>query len=371
MLNVGTDMRIAFFHELDFGGAKRVVMEFAKRLKKDHMVDLYYVDKNKDKNVESFFTRTYFYRFNSKVWRGNNWRIRLYKDTLELFNLYKLHIKIADDIKSKKYDHIFVHPSKFTQAPFLLRFLNNRCIYYCQEPLRIVYDPAISSNIRNIPFPKNIYEFLNRKIRKSIDLENTLNAKIILANSNYSKKFIEKSYGKNVRVCYLGVDANIFKPLNIHKTIDVLFIGNKDEGYNLLNESLRLFKTKPKLYSIFRKNGKLDISDDKLIKIYNKSKVLIALNRNEPFGLILLETMSCGIPVIAVGEGGYSESVINEETGYLIKRNAIALKDSISKLLNNENLRINMSENARKYIEKKWTWDKSIKRFLAIAKYVK
>lgn len=362
-------MRIAIFHELDFGGARRAVDEFAKRLNEICDVDLYYVDNKEDKDVKKFAKKTFYYPFYPKSWKGNNWKAKLHKDTVELMNLYSLHKKIARDIKSRDYDYIFVHPSKLTQAPFLLRFLKNKCIYYCQEPLRIVYDSYLS-DISHIKFPKNIYEFLNRKLRKWIDLKNFRNASMVLANSEFSKGFIEKSYGKKAVVCYLGVDANLFKPFDINKSIDVLFIGSKDKGYDLLNESLKLFKIKPRIYTIFR-SVKIKISDKELVNTYNKSKVLVALNQNEPFGLIPLEAMACGIPVIAIGEGGYNESIVNNKTGFLIKRNSEKLLDKINKIINNEELRRKMSVNARAHILNSWAWDKSVERFLEVIKYAK
>lgn len=359
-------MRIAIFHELDFGGAKRTVMEFAKRLKKENVVDLYYVDEKEDKDIKKLVNKVSYYHFYSRRWKGNNWRARLYKDTIELFNLYRLHKKIALDIKLKKYDYIFVHPSKFTQAPFLLSFLKNKCLYYCQEPLRIVYDNNLS-DISSIKFPKNIYEFVIRKIRKWIDLQNLKNASIILANSNYSKEFINNSYGIMPEVCYLGVASNIFKPLNIKKTIDVLFIGNKDIGYDLLNKSESRFKVR----AIFRENGASDISDKELVELYNKSKVLVALNKNEPFGLIPLEAMSCGTPVIAVNEGGYGESVINDKTGFLARRDSDELFSKIKEIIDDAELRNKMGKNARKNVLRNWTWEKSVERFLKIIKHDK
>lgn len=365
-------MRIAIFHELDFGGAKRAVIEFAKRLKKDHIVDLYYVDEDKDNDIENHFNNIYYYRFNSKIWKGNNWKVRLYKDTIELIKLYKLHREIAEDIKRKQYDYIFVHPSKYTQAPFLLRFLHNKSIYFCQEPLRTVYDPSISSNIKNIDFPKNIYEFLNRKIRKWIDSKNFENALIVLANSNFSKKLINKSYGSPVEVCYLGVDTNCFKPFSTDKTIDVLFIGNKNEAYVLLDSALKLFKiNKLSVYKIFRENIKINVSDEELVKIYNKSKILVALNHNEPFGLIPLEAMSCGVPVIAINEGGYKESIIDNRTGFLISRDPKELYEKLNIIINDDKLRNSMAKAARIHVLNNWTWEKGVERFLEIIKYVK
>lgn len=361
-------MKIAIFHELDIGGAKRVVVEFAKKLNKNHTVDLYYVDTNKDKDIEYFFNRTFFYKFDAKIWKGKDWKVRLYKDTVELINLFKLHKKIGHDIKNKEYDCIFVHPSKFTQAPFLLSILKNKCIYFCQESLRIVYEPHLS-NISNIKFPKNIYEFLIRKLRKRIDSMNFKNALIVLANSHYSKKVIEESYGRKAEICYLGVDVEFFKPLKVNKLIDILFIGNNDWGYDLLIKSLKFFKIRPKVYAVFRESMKSNISDKELVILYNKSKVLVALNRKEPFGLIPLEAMACGLPVIALKEGGYTESIIDEKTGFLTSRNARELYEKINKIIRDEKFRNFLAIKSRKNIFENWTWDKSIERFLKIVKY--
>lgn len=362
-------MKIAIFHELAFGGAKRTVEEFGKRLKNKFQTDLYYVGDKKDKDSKKFFTEVFYYAFCPKSWSRNNWRVRIYKDTIELLNLYNLHRKIAKDIECKKYDYIFVHPSKFTQAPFLLHFLKNKCIYYCQEPLRMVYDNTVSSDIKNIYFPRNFYEFLNRKIRKLIDLKNFNSASIILANSFFSKDFIEKSYGRKSEVCYLGVDVDLFKPLNLNKTVDVLFIGNKDGGYELLNKLTEMFGGRIKIRAIFREDNKSTIADAELVRIYNQAKVLVALNYNEPFGLIPLEAMSCGTPVIAVEEGGYKESVVDGKTGFLISRNFDELYKIIYKIINDDRLRQKMSKNSRKHVLRNWTWDQSVERFLKIIKY--
>lgn len=362
-------MKIAMFYELDLGGARRVVFDFSKRLNKSLDIDLYYVDSIEEKGLNNICRNVFYYPFHPKLWKGKNWKIRLYKDTIELFKLYSLHKKIAHDIKLKKYDCIFVHPSKFTQAPFLLRFLENKCIYYCQEPLRMAYDMDLS-NLSFVKFHKKLYEFIIRKIRKRIDLKNVKSASKVLANSKFSKGFIEKSYHVRAEVCYLGVDVNVFKPLNIDKSYDVIFIGNKGKSYSLLIDAIDFFKQKPKIKTIFREKGQ-SMSDKDLSVTYNRSKVLVALNKNEPFGLIPLEAMACGIPVIAVGEGGYNESIINNKTGFLIPRDSVELYNKINKVLSNEKLRMDLGKNARENIMKNWTWDKSVARFLEIIQYEK
>lgn len=362
-------MKIAIFHELDFGGARRTVNEFVKNLSEICDVDLYYVDNVKDDGTKKNTNKTFFYPFRPKSWNGGDWKSKLYKDTIEIIKLYKLHKRIALDIKLRKYDYVFVHPSKFTQAPFLLRFLEKKCIYFCQEPLRIVYDERLSS-IDYIKFPKNIYEFLNRRIRRWIDRKNFRNANLILANSKFSKNLIEKSYGKSAVVCYLGVDTNVFKPLDIDKSIDILFIGNKDIGYDLLDK-MSEFNDQLKVRAIFREGNASNINDSELAEIYNKSKVLVALNHNEPFGLIPLEAMACGTPVIAVREGGYKESIVDKKTGFLISRDSRELYIKITRIIKDDKLRMRMSRNARENILQNWTWDRTVKSFLRIIKHAK
>ncbi|MBI3366641.1 hypothetical protein HY041_03380 [Candidatus Roizmanbacteria bacterium] len=46
-------MKIAIFHELDHGGARRTVEEIAKRLRKEFVVDLYYVNQVKDHAIDN------------------------------------------------------------------------------------------------------------------------------------------------------------------------------------------------------------------------------------------------------------------------------------------------------------------------------
>src|SRR5947208_961490 len=101
-------MKIAIFHELHKGGARRAVNEFAKRLKKNHVVNLYLVDEKVKKEEKTFFNSVFLYKFTPKKWNGGNWKVRLYKDSVELFRLYKLHKQIAQKINEQKYDVVLV-----------------------------------------------------------------------------------------------------------------------------------------------------------------------------------------------------------------------------------------------------------------------
>jgi glycosyltransferase involved in cell wall biosynthesis len=63
----------------------------------------------------------------------------------------------------------------------------------------------------------------------------------------------------------------------------------------------------------------LSLSDNrKLPNIIRWSIASIAISKEEDFGMVAIESMACGIPVIAVDEWGYKETIIHRKTGILI-----------------------------------------------------
>ena len=67
------------------------------------------------------------------------------------------------------------------------------------------------------------------------------------------------------------------------------------------------------------------IDDEELVLFYNKASILVYVFYLEPFGLVPLEAMSCGTPIVAVKEGGVRESVYIIKLEYLQKGMKIIL----------------------------------------------
>ncbi|HEY3377114.1 MAG TPA: glycosyltransferase family 4 protein [Armatimonadota bacterium] len=59
----------------------------------------------------------------------------------------------------------------------------------------------------------------------------------------------------------------------------------------------------------------------------------VLTSRREPFGRVLIEAMACGVPTLAVDEGGVRDIVIPEETGVLCPADPPALAAALSRLL--------------------------------------
>ncbi len=360
-------MRIAVFHELPVGGARRGVRELSKGLKKDHTVDLYIVGEKKDLKERHFLSHTFFYAFKPKVWLGNNWKVRLYKDSVELHKLHLLHQKIASEINKKCYDLFFVHGSQFTEAPYILRYAKLKKYFYCHDPhYRMLYENDLHQTEKSDPI-RALYQKLNRFNRKRIDKKNFYASDIVIANSKYTQKAIQNTYKVSSEVGYLGVDTDFFIPdKRVAKTIDLLFIGSYQpvDGYGLLLDAIRLLKKKPKVRVVAIEDEWL--SDVQIRKLYQMAKIVVCLAKNEPFGLVPLEAMACGLSVIAIDEGGYGESIINNESGILIRRSPRMLANAIKKLLESKNLRERLGVDARGEMVSNWSWEKSVHKLEGI-----
>ncbi len=89
-------------------------------------------------------------------------------------------------------------------------------------------------------------------------------------------------------------------------------------------------------------------------ELYNKADIFILLSKEEPFGLVALEAMASGTPVVTSAKGGFLEFIENDINGYLIeaplKQNAIEV---ILKLIKDikESKSKHIIINARKSVE--------------------
>ncbi len=355
-------MRIAIFHELPKKSGSRKSVDFmATILAKRHSVDLFYTDSKKTYSSKLPF-KTYLSVFHPVIWQGNNPATRLYRDTIELLKLFFLHKSIAKKIREKKYDVVFIHGSFLTESPFLLLFNNSLKIYYAHAPnYTFIYEKVMG--IPKIDRVRFTYEYIVRIVRRIIDKTNVRSADIILTNSFYTKNKISSFYGKKSKVAYLGVDTSIYKPLHVKKKYDFLFVGSYHpvDGYNLLHQALLLMKKKPS-YKILAIEDEWIDDDSSMAKLYNSAKVVLCLAHGEPFGLVAIEAMSCGVPVIAVDEAGYKETVVNNKTGILIKRDPEELVKAINKLTKDKKRLRTYEKNSRETAVAKWSWKKSVMR---------
>ncbi len=107
---------------------------------------------------------------------------------------------------------------------------------------------------------------------------------------------------------------------------------------------------------------------DTLPYYYSAAEVVVMPSLYESFGMVALEAMACGTPVIASEVGGLGYLVQNGVTGYTIPDSDPAeLCDKLSHLLGNENLRSQMGNSAAEYAAD-YAWNKIASQIIDVYK---
>jgi glycosyltransferase involved in cell wall biosynthesis len=318
--------------------------------------------------------------------------------TLTLLRVHRLQQQIARQIDAAGYDVVFTHNCQFIQSPSVLSFLHTPSVYYCGEPPRLIYEPRIARPYNSLtrqqralnlidPFPA-----LYRATLARLDRKNVQAATCVLSNSAYTRETLYRIYGMFANIGYLGVDAELFRPLGLPRENFIVSVGmlNPQKGFDFLIRSLALLEKeqRPKLLIVCNSTDEREhasltalaqplqvtvefrslIPDEALVRLYNQARLTAYTPVMEPFGFVPLESMACQTPVIGVREGGVRESVTAGVTGLLIDREPEALAAAIQALLANPAEADRLGHNRRASVEQRWTWAASIEvieRYLA------
>jgi glycosyltransferase involved in cell wall biosynthesis len=251
---------------------------------------------------------------------------------------------------------------------------------------KIVYDTSFPwwkerRYFIKMSFLKPIFEYLWLKFIKDLKIR-TIN------NPSYS--FLKKHSSKVFLIPH-SVDTNIFykdRKIKKNKKFTVLFAGKIEykKGIDLILASAKkltkidfwLVGTGNYLKTV-RKENLLNIKTfewvedaKKLNIIYNKCHCLILPSRKfknweELFGIVIIEAMATGIPVIASNCIGPKEIIENGKDGILFKKEDFnGLINSIMLLKNNEKLRKKLVKNANKKIVGKYIIEIVSKKLLSL-----
>jgi len=159
---------------------------------------------------------------------------------------------------------------------------------------------------------------------------------MIFAVSNFQKRNIEKIYErrKNLKVIYPPVETKKFyyKPAEDYyltvsrleplKRVDIIikaFMKMPDKKLVVVGDGSQ----RKYLEKLAKGNTNIQFTGPlygkSLLELYAKCIAFIFMSKQEDFGIVPVEAMAAGKPVIAANEGGPKETVVNGRTGILIK----------------------------------------------------
>ena len=105
-----------------------------------------------------------------------------------------------------------------------------------------------------------------------------------------------------------------------------------------------------------------NLLQDDLMKLYKACNLLVHPTRYEPWGMVILEAMAMGKPVVAVNSSGPKEIIINGQTGYLVDFSPDQFAEKIIDLLDSPQKAGKMGEEGRKRVLNNFSWEKSARK---------
>ncbi|HUT37393.1 MAG TPA: glycosyltransferase family 4 protein [Planctomycetota bacterium] len=238
-----------------------------------------------------------------------------------------------------------------------------KVVWYCQEPSRKLYWEITDTNLvahisraGHSQFDAHLREEAERDRRAATRSSRRMRSRArdiefdraalemmdsVLVNSRFSKGSFEAVYGVSPALCYLGIpfgDAAapssgkgdyfcVVSPLRTRKNVQ-----NVVEAMNVLVNQWNVQGLKLRIVGDGVDRGALEglvaryglrpevefsghLPDGELPGVYARARLAVYVPIDEPFGLIPLEAMACGTPVIASDHGGSLETVVHGETG--------------------------------------------------------
>ncbi|MGH7245582.1 MAG: glycosyltransferase [Candidatus Levyibacteriota bacterium] len=312
-------MKIAFVHDYikEYGGAERVL---------ETLHDMY-----PDAPV---FTLVYCPEFlGPHEDRFKTWDIRPsvlqyipYKEKLiSIFRLIAPFVFSSFDFSG--YDVVVVSATG-AYCPNMIRKGKAKHICYCHTPPRYLYGYETARDWKKNLFVRACAELANHILRM-VDFISSQQVDLFIANSQNVQKRIEKFYRKDAVVVYPPVAVPFVDTtgkrtyflaggrLARPKHIDLII-----HACNKLQIPLKIFGKGfagygEELRSIAGKTVEFvgEVSDEEKIRLMAGAKAFIFAGVDEDFGIVPVEAMGVGTPVIAYKSGGVLETVIDGKTG--------------------------------------------------------
>jgi glycosyltransferase involved in cell wall biosynthesis len=192
---------------------------------------------------------------------------------------------------------------------------------------------------------------------------------------NITKKEIFKKFGLNIipekLVSFVGKFTNF-------KGIDILIKAARivtDEipevvfalaGDGQLMAEMKQLSAELKLNNVYFLGQQ---TQEDVASLYSVADVSVVPSRIEPFGLVAIEALGCGTPVVATNAGGLPDFV-NNKVGQLIEMEDVdALAKAIIEELKN-NTKLTKGKYAREYAVENYSWKKTLQNVIDIYKGV-
>lgn len=277
-------------------------------------------------------------------------------------------------------------------SPPIGRYLVGPSVLYLQEPHRWLFEanpdlpwlapePPRTTLARGTQPLRVLLEGLRihrRSQRARFEVDNARAFDQVLVNSYFSRETVLRVYGRDATVCYLGIDAARFRATGADREHVVAGVGQiaRHKNVDLLIDAIaRMPRPRPRIEWVGTmgdtryatelldraRRGSVEfvlhdaVDDDVLIDVLSRARALVYTPRLEPFGLVPLEANACGLPVVAVAEGGVRETIADGINGLLVCSSPEDVAAGVQRLLLDPELADQLGRTGRTLVEERWT----------------
>jgi len=402
--------QIAWVHNGDMGGSKRFAFEMVRKLvARGHVIDEFIVCGNVS-NVGYLSLKPFVRTSSELVIRYPDMsRLRPYllcsyaQLCATLWTMRKVkqdYERFANSINAKEYDFVHIDQYPTCRTIGILPYLRRPNVVYSHEPSSVRYEEplhnsSLGSNLPRRGFYTSLCDAapkLSSLALHSRDINQTKLAQMILTNSYYSKEVLFQHYRCHSKVCYPGVDCSTFGLATVPVEPMVLSAGRivRAKQHHLVIEAVALIERTQRPHVVIAtpehieklqdpgysdelrgmakdKNVDLTIkyrpSERELAGLYSQALAVVVVSIMEPFGLVAIEAMASGTPVIGIKEAAIRESVIDGATGILVDRDVDQIAAAIIHLQQHKETRAEMSRQAIERVRAHWTWERTVERY--------
>lgn len=265
-----------------------------------------------------------------------------------------------------------VHNSMVIAAPPVLDHLSVPSVYFCYEYPRHLYEKDCIS--RTGSRLGDLLLLHLEKEEKRRDRASMAAAGRVATFSPYMRDRVRSVYGIESAMMFPGVDSSYFTPGAAAVGGHLLSVGalwpfkghdTAIQAVSLLPAGIRPSLTiasdrefpgyGARLQRLAAEKGvdlriQRAVSDDSLRELYRGAQAVLCFQRSEPYGLVPLEAMACGRPVVARNSGGLPDNIRNRETGLLFNESVHEAADLLRELLADAALSKRLGEAGRAFV---------------------
>ena len=221
-------------------------------------------------------------------------------------------------------------------------------VCYVHSPMRYVWDQRFSylPTIRSIPGLAFAFECMSNYLRLW-DVMSTNRVDTLISNSSFVQSRIRQYYRRESQVIHPPVAVDRFKIRQLGRPRDYLLAAGAMVPYKRFDLAIQACERAevrlivagdgPEFKNLKRHAGRYTEfvnapSDDRLTELMQGAKALL-FPGVEDFGIIGIEAMASGTPIIAFDQGGAKDFVVHEKTGLFFSDQSVsALVDAIERL---------------------------------------